>query len=311
MENQPTETPEAAAWPHIAPLLDEALARLNETDRRAVLLRHFEGRTLAETGAALALTEDAARKRVARALDKLRKFLSKRGVTLTATVLAGAVAANSVQAAPAALAKTISAVALAKGAAAGTSTLILVKGTLKTMAWTKAKTTVITTVAVLLVGGTATLAVKLIREQESRKHEAEFNGKSVDYWVHTALWGLNQANTVETYGALRHIGAPAAVMLVQALTQTNSPTENPSFSASAVRQNAFAALEQMGPAAKNQIPELIGLLKHDDKDVRIWATLVLAGIGPAAKDAIPALMDESQDANYADYAKEALRQIKR
>jgi HEAT repeat protein len=70
----------------------------------------------------------------------------------------------------------------------------------------------------------------------------------------------------------------------------------------------------MGPAAKSQVPELIGLLKYDDQDVRIWATLVLAGMGPAAKAAVPALMDvmdESRDANYVPYAKEALRQIKR
>ena len=148
------------------------------------------------------------------------------------------------------------------------------------------------------------------KERRTLDHEAEYNGKSVDNWVHTALWGLSQTNAMETYGAVKVIGAPAAAMLVQALTQTNSPPENPSFPASAVRQNAFAGLEQMGSAAKSQVPELIELLKYDDKDVRIWATLVLAGIGSAAKDAIPALMDESQDINYADYAKEALRQIK-
>ncbi len=109
------ETPqitEEAAWRHIAPLLDEALTRLNETDRRAVLLRYFEGRSLAEVGVTLALNEDAARKRVTRGLDKLRQYLVKRGVTLTATVIAGAVAANSVQAAPVGLAVKVKAASL-------------------------------------------------------------------------------------------------------------------------------------------------------------------------------------------------------
>jgi len=63
MDHQVAQIPEVETpWPRLAPLLDEALAGLGETDRRALLLRYFEGRSLAETGAALALTEDAARK---------------------------------------------------------------------------------------------------------------------------------------------------------------------------------------------------------------------------------------------------------
>jgi RNA polymerase sigma factor (sigma-70 family) len=299
--NEPGEN----VWPQIAPLLDDALGKLGERDRNALVLRFLENKSLAEVGTALGASEDAAKMRVHRALEKLRKLFGKRGVALSATLIAGAVSTSSVQAAPVGLAATISTVAITKGAAAGGSTLTLVKGALKIMAWTKMKITAITVVGVLLVGGTTTLSVKVFRERG-----ANYNGKPVRYWVDQSLWGLNKANTPETYGALRHIGAPAAELLVQALTQTNSAPNDPSFRASYVRQNAFAALEQMGSSAKSQVPELIGLLKHNDKDVRIWATLVLAGIGPAAKDAVPALMDESQDANYAAYAKEALRQIR-
>ena len=66
----------------------------------------------------------------------------KRGITLSATVIAGAISASSVQAAPVVLAKTVTAVAIAKGAAASGSTLTLIKGALKIMAWTKMKTAV-------------------------------------------------------------------------------------------------------------------------------------------------------------------------
>jgi HEAT repeat protein len=110
---------------------------------------------------------------------------------------------------------------------------------------------------------------------------------------------------------LRHIGAPAAELLVQALTQTNTPPGHPDFSAADVRQNAFGALEQMSASAKSQVPELIALLKYDDKDVRIWATLVLADIGPDAKSAIPALIAETKDPTYVNYAAEALKEIRR
>jgi RNA polymerase sigma factor (sigma-70 family) len=147
---------ESEAWRQIAPLLDVAMGRLGEKDRNALVLRFFENKNLSEVGAALGASEDAAKMRVNRALDKLRKFFTKRGVTQTAAIVAGAVSANSVQAAPAALAKTISVVATAKGAAAGGSTLALVKGALKIMAWTKAKTAVIAAAAVILAAGTTT-----------------------------------------------------------------------------------------------------------------------------------------------------------
>ena len=148
--------PDADAWPQIAPLLDDALGKLGEKDRNALVLRFFENKSLAEVGAALGASEDAAKMRVNRALEKLRKIFGKRGVTLSATVIAGAVSANSVHAAPVALAKTISTVAITKGAAAGGSTLALVKGALKIMAWTKAKTAIVGGAVVLLAAAGST-----------------------------------------------------------------------------------------------------------------------------------------------------------
>src|ERR1035437_5796907 len=148
--------PETAAWEQIAPLLDEAMGRLGETDRNAVVLRFFENKTAQEVAAKLKLNEAAAHKRVSRAVEKLRKFFTKRGVVSTTEIIAGAISANSVQAAPVALAKTVTAVAIAKGAAASGSTLTLIKGALKIMAWTKAKTAVVVGAAVLLAAGTAT-----------------------------------------------------------------------------------------------------------------------------------------------------------
>jgi RNA polymerase sigma factor (sigma-70 family) len=132
-----------AAWEQLSPLLDEAMARLRDKDRDAIVLRFFENKSLQEVGNALGLEERAAQKRVARGLEKLRNFFAKRGVDSTVTGIAEKISVNSVQVAPVALAKTISAVAITKGAAAGGSTLALVKGALKIMAWTKMKTAVV------------------------------------------------------------------------------------------------------------------------------------------------------------------------
>ena len=147
-------------WPKIAPLLDDAVAALREKERRAIVLRFYEDRSLREVGLALGASEEAAKKRVGRALEKLRQSFAKRGVDSTTAAIAETISANSILVAPAALAKAISAVAVAKGATASTSTLTLIKGALKIMAWTKAKTAVVTGVVVLLTAATATVAVK-------------------------------------------------------------------------------------------------------------------------------------------------------
>jgi len=147
-------------WLKIAPLLDEAVSGLREKDRRAILLRFYEGRNLREVGTVLNTSEVAAEKRVSRALEKLRCFFAKRGVNSNAGIIAGVISANSVHAAPALLAKSATAIALTKGAAASGSTLTLIKGALKIMAWTKAKTALVAGVIVLLAAGTTVVTVK-------------------------------------------------------------------------------------------------------------------------------------------------------
>ena len=159
METSASDTPAEVAWPQIAPLLDEALAGLNETDRRALLLRYFEGRTLAEVGTALALNEDSARKRVDRGLEKLRKFFLKRGVSLSTTAITGAVAVNAVKSAPAGLALTVK---IASLAAAGTGTFSL----LSFMSLSK-----LTTGLSALVAAGATTALVVQHQSQFQLHE--------------------------------------------------------------------------------------------------------------------------------------------
>jgi RNA polymerase sigma factor (sigma-70 family) len=157
------------AWEQFSPLLDEAMANLRDKDRDAIVLRYFQNRSLRDVGAVLGVDEYAAQKRVARALEKLHAFFTKRGVRSTAEIIAGAISANSIQTAPALLAKSVTAVAIAKGATASISTLTLIKGALKIMAWTKMKTTAGIGVAVLIAGGVAIVMLSQSgREPEMR-----------------------------------------------------------------------------------------------------------------------------------------------
>jgi RNA polymerase sigma factor (sigma-70 family) len=105
----------------LAPILDEAINELNETDRTAILLRFFEQHDFRALGQALGSSEDAARMRVSRALDKLGALLKQRGVTTSSAALAVLLSANAVHAAPIGLAVTVSAAALTAGAAVSTS----------------------------------------------------------------------------------------------------------------------------------------------------------------------------------------------
>jgi uncharacterized protein (TIGR03435 family) len=140
MQSTLNEADNSAVWEKLSPHLEAAMSKLAERDRALLVLRFYENKSGPEAAALLGIREDAAHKRVTRALEKLRKVFAQRGVTLSGAAIAGAVSANSVQAAPVALVKTISAVALVKGTIATASTLTLVKGALNLMAWTKIKT---------------------------------------------------------------------------------------------------------------------------------------------------------------------------
>jgi RNA polymerase sigma factor (sigma-70 family) len=109
--NQTSDATES--WREMRPVLDEVMHKLGDTDREAVLLRYFERKPLAEVGVQLGLSENAARMRVDRALEKLRVELSKRGVTSTAAALALTLAECAVSAAPAALVANVSKSAVA------------------------------------------------------------------------------------------------------------------------------------------------------------------------------------------------------
>lgn len=111
----------------IAPVLDEAINELPAEDRAAVVLRFFEQKDFRSVGDELGSNEEAARKRVHRALDKLRALLSRRGVALSATALTATLATGAVTAAPAGMAASISTAALASAAAGGGMALTLLQ----------------------------------------------------------------------------------------------------------------------------------------------------------------------------------------
>ena len=168
----------SADWTHIEPLLDEAMHSLDETDRTAILLRYFENKSLREIGEALGASEDAAQKRVGRALERLRDFFCKRKITVGASGLATLLSANAIQAAPAGLAGTVGTGALVASTAVSTSAAITIT---KTIAMTTIQKIIITAVAAGAIATGAYQArqisrlrerVQLLQQQQQQEQSA-------------------------------------------------------------------------------------------------------------------------------------------
>jgi RNA polymerase sigma factor (sigma-70 family) len=165
---QDTNGPQAA-WDEIAPVLDEALARLGEKDRRAVILRFFEVRSLREVGLAMGVSEDAAKQRVLRAIERLRRALAAKGVACGgAAAVAAMVTHNAVIAAPVAVVDASIAGGAGSGAAgtAAGNVWNLAKGAMGIMAYAKAKSAAVAAVIVLLLAVSGVTLIERMRRSD-------------------------------------------------------------------------------------------------------------------------------------------------
>lgn len=152
----------AVPWTQFEPVLDEALDSLDTVDRQALLLRYFENHSLRDVGAALGTTDDAAQKRVSRALDRLRDELLRRGfAAATAAGLAVELAGATSPAPAAILGSTLA------GTAASTGTIAAQAAAVSTLKYTLIATTLV--LAAGLVWETHALAAtrRQVVEQET------------------------------------------------------------------------------------------------------------------------------------------------
>jgi RNA polymerase sigma factor (sigma-70 family) len=166
MESAPSQSQtnesESEVWNQIEPLLTMAMAQLGRKEHDALILRFFERRSFRDVSLALGTSEAGAKMRVQRALEKMRRFFARQGLTISAAAIAGAVCGNAVQAAPIGLATSVT-VAAAKGTGVTVSTLTLIKTTLKVMTYTKLKTAAAGIALTLCLAGTCGLVVHVMQ----------------------------------------------------------------------------------------------------------------------------------------------------
>jgi RNA polymerase sigma factor (sigma-70 family) len=166
-----------ACWQDIAPHLDAALGELNEPDRDALLLRYFERKSAREMAQILGVSDEAAQKRVTRAVERLRELFARRGVAVGAGGLAVLITANAVQAAPAALA-----VAIPSAALTGTTLSAAKITTTKAFAMTTVQKTLITA-ALVLVAGTAAVVTKTVRDRRAESRPPASNAAEIMMFI--------------------------------------------------------------------------------------------------------------------------------
>ena len=179
------------AWEQLRPVLDEAMHDLKADDREAVLLRYFERLPLATVGARLGVTENTARMRVDRALDKLRGALVKRGVTSTAGALAVILTGRMAGAAPAGLAAAVSGKAVATAGAASALSVLLARFLIS------AKLKLVTGTAVLVA-----IAIPVVWHWEGSGQRAPALPPSVEPAAADAMAQTNAASPEATQATL-------------------------------------------------------------------------------------------------------------
>jgi hypothetical protein len=212
------------------------MGRLGAKDHDALVLRFFENKTFVEVGAALGASEDAAKMRVGRALEKLHRHFERHGISSTTAVIADEIGVNAMWTAPAGLANAITAVALAKGVSAGASTLTLVKGALKIMAWTKSKTVLVSALMLLVAVGSTTVAVQHFKRQQMPPDPLRRIEQSSGYVLTTrAIAFLHQ---LKTNSLLPGVQSDEQIMVVLPTRLTDAETFPVSLELHARKGNA-------------------------------------------------------------------------
>jgi RNA polymerase sigma factor (sigma-70 family) len=181
----------ALAWGNLSPLLSDGLEKLGSKDRDAVLLHYFQHKTLAEVGNATGVSEDAARMRISRAVQKLRAFFSRKGQTLAIGAIATLLMANSVQAAPPSCSASVVAAvcgSAAHVALAGTSAAVLANATLKSLFMAKVKAAAAVTAISLMVPAAGLATYRALASRQENRQVAQ--DRPIDHAQNTLSEGV-------------------------------------------------------------------------------------------------------------------------
>jgi RNA polymerase sigma factor (sigma-70 family) len=133
-------------WPEVESLLDDAMLSLRQRDRTAILLRYFEGQSIREVSNALGSTEAATGQRLARALDRLRRYFAVHGAPVPLAGLAATITRHAITPPP----STLAILPLSE-ATRHLTTISIAKGAAKMMFWSNARLVLAGSVGILAI----------------------------------------------------------------------------------------------------------------------------------------------------------------
>jgi RNA polymerase sigma factor (sigma-70 family) len=304
-----------AKWDDIAPYLEEAMSALPEKERALILLRFFERKPFSDVAAALQITEEAARMRSSRALQKLRNFFARRGITISSIAIGNLLLESAVTAAPAAVVASL--IVPLKLAATSIPLSLTTKWILMT---TAQKTAVLTTALLLILGlgsalhhaqksrtdlaaarASASSKTNLLASSSNSSASASIaaaNSAAAKARLELAIANLRAALTedwpdrrlpmarlrlaIDDFGANREAAVPIL------LEYLNGPRVERSLTA---MSGAAYCLELLGTDAASALPDLFILLRSGD--LAIWNDFIPRVFTALSPDGaiIPDLLD--------------------
>jgi TonB family protein len=189
------------AWEEVRPVLDDAINRLGERDRQAILLRYFANRPFCDIGERLKLSENAARMRVERALEKLHVQLVQRGIKSSSAALAIALSGNAIAAAPVGVASASASAAMLAAGGSG-------------VAWIAFLSTAklpISLTAVLIASGATIVGLQGREGARAAAEAAELSGQSQEI-AHLKVLNQGMADSVSHANDLRDLKAQIRII---------------------------------------------------------------------------------------------------
>ena len=271
-----------ADWEQVRPVIDDAMDQLNDAERELMLLHYFKALTFAEAGARMNLSEDAARKRITRGLDKLRGHLGRRGVTSTTAALGLLLAHSPLVAAPAGLASAVTTAALAAAptsvVAATVSLVFMSKLTapILSAAIAAAVTAVVWTSAVHRVSAEELTA---LRVENARLAQATTAGASTESLAAVAAEYSAQASAIARALAERHASQVTSIASATGAPAASGPSPSqvtPRGHRDHGRATAHDAVMTFAFAGDIGDPVILGQMVYFDRPAREKATAVLA-----------------------------------
>ncbi len=265
----------ASLWEHITPHLNDALDALPAEDRELVMIRFFGNKSHRDVAEELGISEETARKRISRAIERLRLIFTRRGIVVSSVALAAAFATHGSQSAPTDAASSWAKVAMAKGAAGATATT----GFFKVLTGIKTPALFAGLAGLLLLGGVIFTFLKL-SAHDSPVAQAIAPKPPV----------IPIASTNLTAPLKPTEDAESNVLIAAVLDKVKAALHDPIPTTNFPNTNMVVAITELGGKKKAAVPILESALNDAEAQVRLRAMDGLGAVGPEAGETAPLLL---------------------